>query len=91
MTIRLASRSATVHGTQRTRPWIALRAVGSERVERHLAAMQGRRASLLIERPGLGRTEGFAQTRLVGDHRPGAVVPARIVGREDGLLVAEAA
>jgi threonylcarbamoyladenosine tRNA methylthiotransferase MtaB len=69
-----------------------LRAVGAGRVAAHLAAMQGRRVRLLMERPGLGRTEGFAQTRLpVGGHAPGAIVPARITGCDEGTLLAEAA
>jgi threonylcarbamoyladenosine tRNA methylthiotransferase MtaB len=68
-----------------------LRAAGAERVTAHLAAMQGRNVRLLMERPGLGRTEGFAQTRLPGAHRPGTVVPARITGTAGELLLAEAA
>ena len=68
-----------------------LRALGAERVEAHLAQMAGRRVELLMETPGLGRTEGFAQTRLAGSWPPGTVVPARITGREAGLLLAEAA
>jgi hypothetical protein len=44
-----------------------------------------------MEKPDLGRTEGFAQTRLAGAWQPGAVVPARITGRDAGLLLAEAA
>ncbi|MFT3974711.1 MAG: tRNA (N(6)-L-threonylcarbamoyladenosine(37)-C(2))-methylthiotransferase MtaB [Amaricoccus sp.] len=68
-----------------------LRALGAARVEAHLAEMAGRRVELLMEKPDLGRTEGFAQTRLAGAWRPGAVVPALITGREAGLLVAEAA
>jgi threonylcarbamoyladenosine tRNA methylthiotransferase MtaB len=68
-----------------------LRAAGAERVAAHLAAMQGRRVELLMERPGLGRTEGFARTRLSGAHAPGALVAARITGRDEDLLLAEAA
>ena len=68
-----------------------LRALGAERVAAHLAAMQGRAVRLLMERPDLGRTEGFAQTRLAGGGAPGAIVPARIVGQADGVLLAEAA
>ena len=51
-----------------------LRALGGERVAAHLAAMQGRPVELLMERPDLGRTEGFAQTRLAGDRAPGTIV-----------------
>jgi threonylcarbamoyladenosine tRNA methylthiotransferase MtaB len=53
--------------------------------------MQGRRVRLLMERPDLGRTEGFAQTRLAGRHDPGAIVDARITGAAGGQLLAEAA
>jgi threonylcarbamoyladenosine tRNA methylthiotransferase MtaB len=68
-----------------------LRAVGASRVAAHLAEMQGRAVRLLMERSDLGRTEGFAQTRVAGDHAPGAIVAARITGQAEGLLVAEAA
>ena len=51
----------------------------------------GPQVRLLMERPDLGRTEGFAQTRLAGEHAPGAIVAARIVGQREGLLLAEAA
>jgi len=68
-----------------------LREAGAARAAAHLAAMQGRRATLLMETPGLGRTEGFARTLLRGEARPGALVPARIVGSRDGHLEAEAA
>jgi hypothetical protein len=53
--------------------------------------MQGRVVPLLMERPDLGRTEGFAQTRVAGRHAPGSLLAARIVGQEPGLLLAEAA
>ena len=68
-----------------------LRALGGDRVASHLTAMQGRAVQLLMERPDLGRTEGFAQTRLAGDHAPGTIVAARITGQAEGLLLAEAA
>ncbi len=68
-----------------------LRALGAERVAHHLAAMQGAKVRLLMERPGLGRTEGFAPTRLAGAHQPGSLVAARITGQSEGLLCAEAA
>jgi threonylcarbamoyladenosine tRNA methylthiotransferase MtaB len=68
-----------------------LRTLGAERVAAHHAAMQGRRVRLLMERPELGRTEGFARTRLAGGHTPGVIVPARITGEAEGMLLAEAA
>jgi threonylcarbamoyladenosine tRNA methylthiotransferase MtaB len=68
-----------------------LRAAGAERVRAHLAAMQGRKVALLMERPDLGRTEGFAQARVPGTHRPGTILRATVTGTRDGILVAEAA
>jgi len=68
-----------------------LRDLGSAQVAAHLAAMQGRPVELLMERPDLGRTQGFAQTRLPGDFTPGTIVRARITGQAEGLLLAEAA
>jgi threonylcarbamoyladenosine tRNA methylthiotransferase MtaB len=86
-----AARMPAVPGAAVRERAARLRAAGAARVEAHLAAMQGARVTLLMERPDLGRTEGFAQTRLAGDHAPGAIVTARIVGAEGDVLVAEAA
>ncbi|MFO1210579.1 MAG: tRNA (N(6)-L-threonylcarbamoyladenosine(37)-C(2))-methylthiotransferase MtaB [Amaricoccus sp.] len=68
-----------------------LRAAGAARVRLHHAAMLGRPVRLLMERPELGRTEGFAQARLAAAHRPGTIVVARIVGTAEDALFAEAA
>jgi threonylcarbamoyladenosine tRNA methylthiotransferase MtaB len=68
-----------------------LRAAGEQRVAAHLAAMRGRTVQLLIEQPGLGRTEGFARTTIEGDHPPGSLVMARITGATGEVLTAEAA
>jgi len=68
-----------------------LRALGAARVAAHLAAMQGARVQLLMERPDLGRTEGFAPTRLATPATPGGIVAARITGLSGDLLLAEAA
>jgi threonylcarbamoyladenosine tRNA methylthiotransferase MtaB len=68
-----------------------LRAAGARRVRAHLAAMQGRGVELLMERPNLGRTEGFAQTLVAGEHRPGSILRARVTGAREGMLLAEAA
>ena len=68
-----------------------LRAVGAARVRAHLAGMQGRRVELLMERPDIGRTEGFARTWVAGPHRPGSILRATITGAQEGMLFAEAA
>lgn len=68
-----------------------LREEGASCVATHLDAMLGRNVELLMERPDLGRTGGFAQTRVTGRHAPGSIVRARISGSAGTLLVAEAA
>ena len=65
-----------------------LRALGAERVEAHLAATRGGEVSLLMERPDLGRTEGFALARLRGAAAPGSVVRARVTGHAAETLEA---
>jgi threonylcarbamoyladenosine tRNA methylthiotransferase MtaB len=66
-----------------------LRAVGVERARVYLAAMQGRRVQLLMEKPDLGRTAGFALTRLNTPARPGAIIAARIPGDSASHLLAD--
>ncbi|WP_424932723.1 tRNA (N(6)-L-threonylcarbamoyladenosine(37)-C(2))-methylthiotransferase MtaB [Amaricoccus macauensis] len=67
-----------------------LRALGELRKARHLDAIQGARVSLLMEKPNLGRTEGFALAQVNGSFKPGQIVPARISGLEAcGTLTAE--
>jgi threonylcarbamoyladenosine tRNA methylthiotransferase MtaB len=86
-----AARMPQVDGAAIRERAARLRAAGAARVAAHLAAMQGRQVRLLMERPDLGRTEGFAQTRLDREAAPGAIVTARITGQADGVLLARAA
>ncbi|PZQ52424.1 MAG: tRNA (N(6)-L-threonylcarbamoyladenosine(37)-C(2))-methylthiotransferase MtaB [Rhodovulum sulfidophilum] len=68
-----------------------LRALGAEQVAAHLARMVGRPARLLMERADLGRTEGFAPTRVPGGTaEPGSLIEARITGHDGATLIAEA-
>jgi threonylcarbamoyladenosine tRNA methylthiotransferase MtaB len=76
-------------GTVRERA-ARLRARGDAALERHLAGERGRIRKVLLERPGLGRTEHYIPVALAGG-RPGAVIPARITGRDRGRLTAEVA
>ncbi|XHB99831.1 tRNA (N(6)-L-threonylcarbamoyladenosine(37)-C(2))-methylthiotransferase MtaB [Nitratireductor sp. ac15] len=66
-----------------------LRAVGDLAYARHLASLDGTRQRILIERPGLGRTEGFTLAALEGG-RPGDIVEARITGHDGERLTAVA-
>jgi threonylcarbamoyladenosine tRNA methylthiotransferase MtaB len=68
-----------------------LRAVGEQAYARHLDALAGSQQSVLIEREGLGRSEGFTLTALTAG-RPGEIVEAIITGHDgERLLAAPAA
>jgi len=64
-----------------------LRAVGELAYKRHLASLSGTHQSVLIEREGLGRTEGFTLTKIDAG-RPGEIVEGIINGDDGERLVA---
>src|SRR5690606_33371541 len=64
-----------------------LRAAGEAAYQRHLRALVGTRQSILIERNGLGRTEGFTLAAIEGGV-PGAIVAAEIVDQDGARLIA---
>ncbi|MFD2056484.1 tRNA (N(6)-L-threonylcarbamoyladenosine(37)-C(2))-methylthiotransferase MtaB [Mesorhizobium calcicola] len=64
-----------------------LRAVGEAAYRRHLSSLSGTRQSILIERDGLGRTEGFTLAAL-GAGVPGEIVEADITGHDGIRLIA---
>ncbi|MCC5780363.1 tRNA (N(6)-L-threonylcarbamoyladenosine(37)-C(2))-methylthiotransferase MtaB [Nitratireductor sp. B36] len=66
-----------------------LRAVGDVAYARHLASLDGTRQRILIERPGLGRTEGFTLAALEGG-QPGQIIEARVTGHDGERLTAVA-
>ena len=66
-----------------------LRAAGDAAYRRHLDALTGTRQSILVERDGLGRTEGFTATAIDAG-RPGEIVEATISGHDGQRLVAHA-
>ena len=68
-----------------------LRQLGAHKAAAHLAKMQGQTVQLLLERPDMGRTEGFAQARLNAPGAVGGLVRARVNGAADGMLFAEVA
>jgi threonylcarbamoyladenosine tRNA methylthiotransferase MtaB len=65
-----------------------LRAAGEAAVARHLEAQVGRDHRVLMESPRMGRTEGFAEVRFGADQPVGQIVPARIRGVGEGVLLA---
>ncbi|TPM30169.1 tRNA (N(6)-L-threonylcarbamoyladenosine(37)-C(2))-methylthiotransferase MtaB [Mesorhizobium sp. B2-3-4] len=64
-----------------------LRAAGEAAYVRHLSSLAGSRQSILIERDGLGRTEGFTLAAL-GAGAPGEIVEAEISGHDGARLIA---
>ena len=65
-----------------------LRAAGAAARARHLAAMRGARATLLMETPRMGRTEGFAETVVAADRPVGSLQPVIVTGAAGGRLLA---
>jgi threonylcarbamoyladenosine tRNA methylthiotransferase MtaB len=67
-----------------------LRREGGAALACYLHAQIGREAELLIERPGLGRTRGFAEVEIDPDvSRPGELVHVRVTGTEGSRLRGE--
>jgi threonylcarbamoyladenosine tRNA methylthiotransferase MtaB len=64
-----------------------LRAAGDAAYISHLAALAGTRQSILVERDGLGRTEGFTLA-AVSAGAPGEIVDADITGHDGARLIA---
>ncbi len=68
-----------------------LRARGGQAIEAYLRSMSGKSVSVLAEKPDVGRTEHFALVRFADPQTPGRVLRARVMGTQDGALLAEAA
>jgi threonylcarbamoyladenosine tRNA methylthiotransferase MtaB len=66
-----------------------LRAMGQAAYRAHLAALADTEQAILVERPGIGRTEGFTLARIDGDAAPGTIVTHVVTGH-DGTMLATA-
>ncbi|MDZ5699247.1 tRNA (N(6)-L-threonylcarbamoyladenosine(37)-C(2))-methylthiotransferase MtaB [Chelativorans sp. M5D2P16] len=64
-----------------------LRTAGEAAYQAHLATLEGTRQRLLVERPGLGRTEGFTLAAIEAG-RPGEIVDGVISGHDGERLLA---
>ncbi|MFC6491218.1 tRNA (N(6)-L-threonylcarbamoyladenosine(37)-C(2))-methylthiotransferase MtaB [Nitratireductor sp. GCM10026969] len=64
-----------------------LRASGEAAYQAHLAALEGTHQRLLVERAGLGRTEGFTLA-AIEEGRPGEIVDGVISGHDGERLLA---
>ncbi|MDH3666748.1 MAG: tRNA (N(6)-L-threonylcarbamoyladenosine(37)-C(2))-methylthiotransferase MtaB [Paracoccaceae bacterium] len=65
-----------------------LRQAGAARVAAHLATQVGTEQQILMERPRLGRTEGFAEVAFAADQPVGGIAAARIGGHDGLRLIA---
>lgn len=83
-----AARMPQVAGGDRKARSARLRAAGEGALAAYLGSRVGAVESVLIERRGEGRTEGYARVRTEdGDPDPGAIVPVRITGVAEDRLV----
>jgi threonylcarbamoyladenosine tRNA methylthiotransferase MtaB len=73
-----AARMPQVHGAVRRERAARLREAGERAAARTLAGLVGRRASVLVEKDDLGRTEHFAPIRLGTPLPPGALAGALV-------------
>ncbi|WP_051334102.1 tRNA (N(6)-L-threonylcarbamoyladenosine(37)-C(2))-methylthiotransferase MtaB [Mesorhizobium sp. WSM3224] len=64
-----------------------LRAAGEAAYRRHLSSLSGTRQSILVERDGLGRTEGFTLAAIAAG-QPGDIVDAVVAGHDGARLIA---
>ncbi|APH69936.1 tRNA (N(6)-L-threonylcarbamoyladenosine(37)-C(2))-methylthiotransferase MtaB [Aquibium oceanicum] len=64
-----------------------LRAAGDRAYRSHIEALCGTAQSVLVEREGIGRTEGFTLVKL-DRGSPGEIVPVRIAGHDGSQLIA---
>ena len=90
-----AAKMPQLPGDVRKERAAALRAAGAARVQRFLDTQIGSVADVLVEKDAAGRTPHFANVRIDGasDGKPadGVIVPARIVARDNDLLIAQKA
>ncbi|MBZ9885389.1 tRNA (N(6)-L-threonylcarbamoyladenosine(37)-C(2))-methylthiotransferase MtaB [Mesorhizobium sp. CA10] len=64
-----------------------LRAAGEAAYRHHLSSLSGTRQSILVERDGLGRTEGFTLAAIDAG-APGEIVDAMVAGHDGTRLIA---
>ena len=72
---------------EREQPAARLRAAGETAYQQHLASLTDTAQRILVERPGLGRTEGFTLAAIDAG-APGEIVTATIAGNDGERLLA---
>ena len=83
-----AARMPQVPPLERKERAARLRAAGEAALDRYLVSQLGRRQRVLVERGGVGRTEGFAAMRLGAELGPGSLVEVTPGTVRDGMLAA---
>jgi len=68
-----------------------LREAGQQQLEKHLAEQVGGVRQVLVEKERMGRTEHFTMVEMDAAYEPGSIVPARIMGFNDGKLIGQKA
>jgi threonylcarbamoyladenosine tRNA methylthiotransferase MtaB len=68
-----------------------LRACGTAAQAARYEAMQGQQHTILVEKPGMGRTACFAPVAFAGDAAPGSFVSVRLSGQSSDHLLGELA
>jgi threonylcarbamoyladenosine tRNA methylthiotransferase MtaB len=59
-----------------------LRLAGEAALERHLARLEGKTITALVERPGLGRAEDFTEVAFEGGAAPGSLISGVVAGHD---------
>ncbi len=83
-----AARMPAVNGKLIKSRAARLRAAGDRVVDAHLAAQVGKTHRVLMENPGMGRTEQFAEVQVAEPQVEGRIVELRILGRDGIRLLA---
>ncbi len=83
-----AARMPAVNGKLIKSRAARLRAAGDRVVDAHLAAQVGKTHRVLMENPGMGRTEQFAEVQVAEPQIEGRIVELRILGRDGIRLLA---
>lgn len=84
-----AARMPQVNGRDIKARAARLRAAGTERIARHLSEQVGKRHSVLVENPRMGRTEQFSEVRFSKDKPVGQIFSCQIKSNGNGQLEAD--
>ena len=83
-----AARMPQLPGNVRKERAARLRAAGARAAAKHLASRIGMTEQVWVERPGFGRTEGFAPVATPSGLAEGAIASLVMTGQADGHLTA---